>query len=427
MIPLRDVLFYGGGDCMLKFGTLSWRTSPGEDNPETHTRTAGATFVGKAGYLRQAAANTPRVEWLDLDDDGIYETPVYLGEPSRTNLVTSDNFDGGWISTNSPVVTPGIDDPAGGTAAYRVADDDVTVQESKYIVVSFTGDGVKVVKWVVREATMASSGNQQLVLHDATASAQRANARIDGYVAGKPTVVASAGTLMYVRYVGNGYWEIAIQSTTVTAANTHRLYVYPAATVSATGSIDVYRAMAFNAQVPPASVLDASQVLGADALSFPFPHKRQGMALYADFYWRDVMASAGAVLHIGSATAATDPRIVIQSSGSYFQAVHDNGTTTSTATLAAAPAYGDRVELLATVDPDDGSVTLSQSLNQAAATTVTDATAVTLTDPFAGQLVYIGSAGSTGQSIAQYRSAKIVRWASGDTAPTMADMRALFG
>ena len=74
-----------GGDVLLFRYVAGQALPPGA----TFSRSSPAWHVGRDGVLRQAAANVPRVEWLDLDGDGIRETPALLLESSATNHVSS--------------------------------------------------------------------------------------------------------------------------------------------------------------------------------------------------------------------------------------------------------------------------------------------------------------------------------------------------
>lgn len=156
----------------------------------------------------------------------------------------------------------------------------------------------------------------------------------------------------------------------------------------------------------------------SDTIYWPWPWKAQAMTLLVDFDMTSLMSASAAVVHIGSATAATDPRLVVISNGTYFQAIHDNGSTTATATLAAAPSQNDRVELMLTL-ASDGSLTLEQSVNQGASTTASDATTVTLT-AWADSRIYLNSAGSSSAGSGYYRAVKAARGSL-----TLAEMRAL--
>lgn len=374
------------------------------DAPGTYTFTRSGNvgpFTNASGLLRRAPANVLRREYLWLD--GVYtastrpDTPAYLLEAARTNLVSSDNFDSGWTSGGSPVITASISDPAGGTGAYRIADDDAGVAESKYLNTTFTGNAVKSVVFVVREATMPGSGAQHLTLHDATAVTDRLRLAISAWSSGAPTVAAEVGTYLGKRYVGNGYWALYGQSTSITAANTNRPVIIPAGTAGQTGSIDVYRVNAYNATYPPWGILDASEAQAVETLYAPYTAAPQAMSVYVKFIEAGTIGlSNGTILYVGD-SASSDARLMIQRGGSaVYAGTHDPGTA-STSTLAAGPSWGDTVELLLTL-ASDGTPILSQSLNGATATTGTGQTAQALAYSWSGQRIYVGSEGGTGNN-----------------------------
>jgi hypothetical protein len=74
----QDIIFSAGGDVLERFGVFVQRTSPGEDVPETFTRSSIAGYRDRAGAMRAAAANVPRPEMLDPDGDGEYDVPSLL-------------------------------------------------------------------------------------------------------------------------------------------------------------------------------------------------------------------------------------------------------------------------------------------------------------------------------------------------------------
>ena len=393
------------------------------DAPGTYTFTRSGNvgpFTNAQGLLRRAAANVLRREYLWLD--GTYtvatrpDTPAYLIEAARTNLVTSDNFDSGWTSSGTPVITTGISDPAGGSGAYRIRDDDGGAAEYKYLAVTFTGNAVKAVSFVVREATMASSGNQTLVLTDTVAATDRLRLAISAWSSGSPTVAAEVGTYLGKRYMGNGYWAVYGQSTSVTAANAHRLEIRPAETAAASGSIDAFRVNAYNSTVPSWSTLDASETRNADTLYAPFTARPQAMSVYVKFIQGAPIELTGTLVYIG-ATGSTDPRLLIQSNGSVYVGTHDPGTASSS-TLGSNPAWGDTVELLLTLAAD-GTPILYQSINGATATTGTGQTAQALGYAWSDTRLYIGAEGDTGNmGMSPILSVKVARGVQ-----TMAYMR----
>lgn len=65
-----------------------------------------ATHIDRDGIVRTAAANVPRIEFVDLDADGIRETPGLLLEGSRVNVVlhNRDLTNAAWTKTNVSAV-----------------------------------------------------------------------------------------------------------------------------------------------------------------------------------------------------------------------------------------------------------------------------------------------------------------------------------
>jgi len=236
---------------------------------------------------------------------GLYEPALVLGS-AYTNLVSSDDIDGGWTDVETPVITTGISDPRGGTGAYRVADDNAGAVEGVFVEVTFAGDDDHGVGFVVREATMASAGNQALNLWDDIAGVNRLSLAISAWTGGEPTVTADVGTYLGSRYVGNGYWLLLGQATSVDHSHHNYLLIYPAATAAATGSIDVFRAMAFEDPVPPPFTLSASVARTADSLTFPYLAEPQA----ATYLYEGIVADlpTGGVptfFDIGQASAAS--------------------------------------------------------------------------------------------------------------------------
>src|SRR6267142_838763 len=76
------------------------RIRTGQNIPRaTFTRadaTTCATYIKNDGLVYTAAANVLRTEWVDLDGDGVRETPGLLLEGSRTNqFIRSEAIDDG--------------------------------------------------------------------------------------------------------------------------------------------------------------------------------------------------------------------------------------------------------------------------------------------------------------------------------------------
>src|SRR5690349_23739750 len=108
----QNILLRVGGRTLMRHGVLAVAGARRGlvDVPITFTRadaTTCATYVDRDGILRVAAAGVPRIEWVDLDGDGIRETPGILLEGSRKNLpLRSEDFGTTWVPTGTPTRTP---------------------------------------------------------------------------------------------------------------------------------------------------------------------------------------------------------------------------------------------------------------------------------------------------------------------------------
>ena len=436
-IRLSDVLFYGGGECFQKFGMPVMGFTRDQRVGPTFTRSGTVgPFTGRDGVLRQATANRQRIEWLDLDGDGILDTPALLAEAARTNLVSSDDVSA-WSVSGTPVVTGSISDPAGGTGAYRIADDDGAAFEFPLLNVTFTADAVKAFAFVVREAT-TPAGGQRVKIRDTTAGADRLSLHITAYTDGNPSVTADAGTYLGKRYAGNGYWVIYARSTSLTAANTNRVEVYAAATNTEQGAIDVYRVNAFNSAAPSYSILDAGETRNADTWYATASFLQQPLTAYVkmvEFGTGYVTAADASVLHVGGSSSTGDPRLALYSNNTQdgrYEFAYDNGTAEVTAVTASGDAvsYGDVVELLCHLDyneDNDGDIRISQSVDAGATSTP-----VTTAGPSGGlnagrewnltpARTYLGSQAGGAAGLNPIISAKVVAGVR-----TMDEMRALF-
>ncbi len=391
------------------------------DAPGTNTFTrSGAVgkYVDSAGVLQDAAADVFRRPWIYTGspvNGTLPDTQTGLVEFARTNLISDDDLTA-WTATNAPTVTGSVDDPAGGTGAYSIEDDSgLTEYIDSPAVAASTPDSAV---FVVRENVHPATGATSLVVRDTTAGVDRLVLAINSWTNGAPNVTANTGTLLGTRYVGAGYWAIYGQGTGVTS-NTHLARILPANQASETGTIDVYRVNMYDQADPLWSIVDASETKNADTWYGTYTPLPQELTVYVKMIEAGSVRDAvdGGIVHIGGASAAGDPRFVLQAAGGFYQANHDNGTTNPIATLAAAPSWGDTVELRAVLNAD-GSVDIGQSINSAAETTATDATTATLGAAWNDTQLYLGSLGTSGHGVNPIISVKVVSGVR-----TMAEMR----
>ena len=103
-----QILFYAGGRSLELFGTPSRRVAPiarrGEDIIETFTRaTPPASYIDANGEIKLAEVDALRIDMVDLDGDGVRETPAFVVEDARDNDFTraEELNDGVWTKLNA--------------------------------------------------------------------------------------------------------------------------------------------------------------------------------------------------------------------------------------------------------------------------------------------------------------------------------------
>lgn len=437
----QDVLLYAGGECLQKFGALGWRTSPQDERAETHVRTSVGYFVGSAGAVRIAAAGVPRVEWLDTDADGVFETPVLLLERAATNVaLRAEEIDhAAWSDVGTPVVTAdAAEAPDGATTAETIEDNDAASVEGRRQTVTIANDSTS---WcfsvfVKKDATSSTIMAIQLSLTGGTQVDSILHCRLtDGAVLadtsagtdghGAETVLDDSGNTWY------RFWVVADNNT---SGNTSaRFDVWPAyrtafdggaSEVARTQTVTAWGAQLENADHPStyAKTVGSTFARSADELYYDFPWVPQALAVYLKVLdWPAGLASA-AGFHIGSATAATNPRLLLDiSSSGLLSGIFHNGTASQSTGTVTAPTEGQKVEALLTLSAT-GVLTLSVSKDDGAASTPSAGSAQALPTAWADERLYINSAGTTLQGIARVAALKVVRGVQ-----TLADMRALFG
>jgi hypothetical protein len=420
---MSDLLFFAGGECVSRHGTIVWRESAAQDNASTFTRAAGSadgTYVGGSGRIVKADANIPRVSW----NDG---TPSLLVEQSFINLVSSDNFDSGWSNTggDGPAVTTGQSDPAGGTGAYTITDNNTGAVEGKVLTVSFTGNATKGIVFVVKPKTDPASGSQQIGLYSTTATAWRMLLSIT-WSNGVPSVTATHGAYLGQRYIGNGFYAIYGTATGVVASDTNQIFLYAASDAAQTGAFDVYRVNAYNAVVPPYSILDASVTSQTETFYADFVAPPQAMTVYAKFQDAGSLAQGATrgIVHVGGTSGTSGARfqITVPSTSAYRVGYSDGTTGVSSDITSSAAVWSSAVELRGVLTAA-GSLVAGQSLNGGAETlgdAVTAPGSVSLPSEWSGARIYIGSRGTVSQGVGVYQAIKVARGEK-----TMAQMRAL--
>lgn len=102
-----------------------------------------ATYIDRDGVIRLAAANKLRIEWVDLDGDGVRETPGLLLEGSRVNsCLQSEAFGTTWVPTRASISSNADTAPDGTTTADRLIEDATATNSHPVIqAVTITANG----------------------------------------------------------------------------------------------------------------------------------------------------------------------------------------------------------------------------------------------------------------------------------------------
>lgn len=152
------------------------------------------------------------------------------------NLVPwSQDFDE-WTPIGSPDVDVGEDDPFGGTQGYLLEDDQGGSNEYISTPVTFSTNGQKAVTLFIKEGDSAPTAGSQFSIVDTTAVVNRLQINLT-WAAGVPQLVYSFGTKIWIREWLDGWYRLAILSTSVTAANNHEMRLVPALTTAQTGDV----------------------------------------------------------------------------------------------------------------------------------------------------------------------------------------------
>lgn len=358
-----------------------------------------ASSIDANGRVFIPGYKSPR--WYQSYDatTGLWLPRGILLEGSRVNLVTgSESFVGtGWSAGGTPTRSAAAH-TASGVSLDLIGDDSAAAVEYYVQTVAFTGDAVKAVSIFAKEGTTPDGFVVNLA--DDSAPANRLIARIT-WASGVPTVTMTTGTHLFTRRCKDGVYRFGFASTSVTAANTNRLYIFPATTaafaVANVGNVYAGGVQAENAAFPGEYIptVGAALTRSADALSFAFPAIPQAMTVYVKF------VESGGRFDNGykSIYALTDspgnsPFLHINGNATAYIAAHNNGSATRTTAASGTPATGDVVEMRHVVNTD-GSTYLGSSIN-AAAEAVTSATAA---NTFASRW---GSSGNALLSVASF-------------------------
>lgn len=293
-LPLNDL---GDGEADI---TLGMGTGSG-----TFTRATTATTVDSTGQIISVASGVPRSYY----DPTTLEYRGYLAEGARTNkVVQSQDFGTTWVATGSPTRTGGAL-TLGVLSFDLIGDDSAAAAEFYSQVVSFTGNGTKAISIFVKEGTSTKSF---IRLRDDTAPANRLSVNIT-WSGGVPTVAMVTGTDLGSVSYPNGIYRLNFLSSSVTAANSNNLQIFPACDsaidVTAVGNIYAGGVQAEDASFASTYIptTTASVTRNTDVLIYPFAGNASASAgtAYAETqtFWTSVTGVAECLIDFGDRSA----------------------------------------------------------------------------------------------------------------------------
>lgn len=354
----------------------------------------GGAMIDAAG--RVAHARHSQARWDVVRDPITGRTrPGLLLEPARTNLVVrSEDFSTGWSDIGTPTLVA-ASLTAGDLVLSTLGDDNGAGLEGKSQVVPFTGNAVKGVSLFVAPGTSTSS---VLRLRDTTAAANRLLAAIT-WSGTTPVVTMTTGVFIGQRELAEGIWELRFQTTSVTAANTNQIEIYPATTAALatanTGTIRVGGVAAYSSQIARdyLKTVGSAVAASAETLTWPFLLPRRRIWMYLA-----LTELGGNLQEGGSAGLASVGDILGTGAGFYnsslsarYAGFHNLGGSAITIASLIPGSYGDLVELLLTMTAAGRpSITVARN-GVVIGTQTAGSDPADMTTPYTGAIARLGS------------------------------------
>ena len=348
----RDVLLYAGGDAWKRFGTFTRRAHRiqrgGEGQQETFSRADGSTCAshfGLDGLIHTAAANVMRPHLVDTNGDGVVDTLTSLHEPAATNIALwcRDLTNATWAKTNCSAVKNqiGLDGVANSCCTLT-----------------------------------ASAGNATCLQTVTLSSSQRVQSAWVRHIAGTGTIqmTTDGGTTWTTIAVPvSGAWaRLSIPAQTVTNPS------FGFRIVTSGDAIAVDFVQNETGATMTAELLTGASAVtrAADACTVPVASDAGPITFYVKFIERGAILSGSGsnrIMEIGR--FGVNPRFLLfQSSGKYLADFISAGGTVYSVFAAAAPNYGDTVELVGSYD-GSSLISLTQAINGGAGVTTSAAAA----------------------------------------------------
>lgn len=266
--------------------------------------------------------------------------PTVDCQSPRTNLVLrSEDFSASWVAIGTPTRTA-ASATCGDVVLDLIGDDAAGTLEGYSQVVTFTSNATKVVSLFVKQGTSTSS---VVRLRDTTASANRLLATLT-WSGSAPSVAMTTGTYIGATALANGVYRLLFQTSSVTAANTNQLEIYPATTsalaIANTGTLYVGGVMAQNALISGAYVktLGSTVTHDKDHITTTIGFLPQTLTAYMRVANPTAMSGSPSVTasYFAIGLGASSSYIsVLRANSSYRAMLYDSAATLKTADLTA--------------------------------------------------------------------------------------------
>jgi hypothetical protein len=318
----------------------------------TFVRATSGTAHDSGGRLYTPVHTQARWDAVLNSVTGRYEQTLLL-EPARTNLcLQSENFGTTWAAIGTPTRTAAAK-TIGDLVLDLIGDDTAGTLEGYSQVIAFTGNAVKTIQVHLAAAT---SGSVAIRLRDVTGAANRLLAVIT-WSGGVPSVAMTTGFQIGTPLaLAGGVYLIEFQTTSVTAANTNQLEVYPATdaalSIANTGTVYAGGMGAYDAAMGASYVktTTATVTRNAEALSYTALWPQQDSETW---YWRlarprwaDLAGSLTNALY-GASRGATGSRMALSFLAATRTAQVEVFDGSLAATAAMPAGTGGFIELLA--------------------------------------------------------------------------------
>ena len=401
-----QILIHVGGNALKLYGTPYRRTRPtirgGEEVAQTFTRASTGSYIDRDGEIKLAESGLQRIDMVDLDGDGVRETPAFLLEDTRTNVcLRSQEVDNGsWSNEATPTIT--VNDataPDGTVTADKIGDGDGVAAEARKQHITIANDSTTWTASVFIKKASAGEPVVALWLRERVGTEQEGMLVVDPILG---TSLASAGVANSgVIDYSDDYWRAWLSVTNNSTGNTElRFYLYPAGRTSgdvsvaavvnaATGSNHFWGAQVENAAFPTSYIatVGSSVARAAETLGFPFNWRPQASADDITVYGRIArpvfasISSKGVSPSVFSISTST-PRMYVQfpdgSTNLQAQIAGTGNSTSATSIPAGDPVdFAVQFEGLATTPTcrlDTGSGFASDGTGAAAFTAFGDTT-----------------------------------------------------